>query len=59
MREEESDLAFAEFGSGSNRLYPGDLLRAEHEPPTLGFEAWCSRLGGIDRVDPAAGSITA
>ena len=55
MRDEEHDLSFAEFGSGSKRLYPapasesGDeqapnyaesMARREgFEPPTLRFEA--------------------
>ena len=45
MREEETDLSFAEFG-GSERLYPAPsdselrkLARREgFEPPTLRFE---------------------
>ena len=55
MREEESDLSFAEFGSGSKRFYPApgsesttdespnyldSMARREGlEPPTLRFEA--------------------
>ncbi len=54
MREEETDLSFAEFG-GSKRLYPAPTLerdisetgnyaksmarREGFEPPTLRFEA--------------------
>ena len=59
MREAEHDLAFAECGNGSKRLYPAPALepgerdpsnyadsmarREGFDPPTLRFEASRSR----------------
>ena len=63
MRDEESDLSFAEFG-GSKRLYPapgifGDdsessnpLKRLARREPRLAPNRWLARDGSIEKHSP-------